>query len=125
MTRQGVATGFSYQWQRNDGSGFVDIANATGASYRFFPTTPSDITASYRLVAGVPGKLVPSNEVNVVPPAPQLSMSRTGEVLTITFTGKLQSATSITGPFSNVTGATSPYTVPAPSGGNLFFRSIQ
>ncbi len=125
MTRQGVATSFSYQWQRNDGSGFVDIANATSASYRFFPTTPSDISATYRLVAGVPGKLVPSTVVKVVAPAPQLSLSRTGDVITVTFTGSLQSATSITGPFSNVTGATSPYTVPAPTGGNLFFRSIK
>ena len=125
VTRQGVATSFSYQWQRNDGSGFVDIANATGTSYRFFPTTPSDISASYRLVAGVPGKLVPSAEVKVTPPRPTLSLSRTGDAITVTFTGNLQSATSISGPFSNVTGATSPYTVPAPTGGNLFFRSLK
>jgi hypothetical protein len=65
VTRQGVATSFSYQWQRNDGAGFVDIANATGTSYRFFPTTPSDISASYRLLAGVPGKLAPSTAVRV------------------------------------------------------------
>jgi len=123
VTRQGVATSFSYQWQRNDGSGFVDIANATGTSYRFFPTTPSDISASYRLVAGVPGKLVPSAEVKVTPPRPTLSLGRTGDVITVTFTGNLQSSTSLSGPFSNVTGATSPYTVPAPTGGSLFFRS--
>jgi hypothetical protein len=123
VTRQGVATSFSYQWQRNNGSGFVDIANATGTSYRFFPTTPSDISASYRLLAGVPGKLVPSAEVKVTAPAPVLSLSRTGDVITVTFTGNLQSSTSISGPFSNVTGATSPYTVPAPTGGSLFFRS--
>ena len=125
VTRQGVATSFGYQWQRNNGSGFADIANATSASYRFFPTTPADISATYRLLAGVPGKMVPSNEVKVVPPAPQLSLSQKSGVLTITFTGNLQSSASITGPFSNVTGATSPYTVPAPSGGNLFFRSIK
>jgi hypothetical protein len=125
VTRQGVATSFSYQWQRNDGAGFVDIANATGTSYRFFPTTPSDISASYRLLAGVPGKLAPSTAVRVTAPAPVLSLSRTGDVITVNFTGKLQSSTSISGPFSNVTGATSPYTVPAPSGGSLFYRSIR
>ncbi len=123
VTRQGVATSFSYQWQRNIGSGFVDIANATGTSYRFFPTTPSDISASYRLLAGVPGKVVPSAEVKVTPPRPTLSLSRTGDAITVTFTGNLQSATSISGAFSNVTGATSPYTVPAPTGGSLFYRS--
>ena len=125
VTRQGVATSFSYQWQRNDGAGFVDIANATGTSYRFFPTTPSDISASYRLLAGVPGKLVPSTAVKVTAPAPVLSLSRSGDAITVTFTGNLQSSTSISGPFSNVTGATSPYTVPAPSGGSLFYRSLK
>jgi hypothetical protein len=74
-------------------------------------------------LAGVPGKLVPSAEVKVTAPAPVLSLSRTGDVITVTFTGNLQSSTSISGPFSNVTGATSPYTVPAPTGGSLFFRS--
>ena len=54
-----------------------------------------------------------------------LSLSRTGDAITVTFTGNLQSATSISGPFSNVTGATSPYTVPAPTGGSLFYRSIK
>jgi hypothetical protein len=54
---------------------------------------------------------------------PTLSLNRTGDAITVTFTGNLQSSTSISGPFSNVTGATSPYTVPAPTGGSLFFRS--
>ena len=79
----------------------------------------------HRLMAGVPGKMVSSVDVKVTPPRPTLSLSRTADVITVTFTGSLQSSTSLTGPFSNVTGATSPYAVPAPTGGSLFFRSIK
>jgi hypothetical protein len=42
--------------------------------------------------------------------SPTISIAPPGIV---TFTDTLQSATVITGPWSNVTGATSPYTVPA------------
>jgi hypothetical protein len=56
---------------------------------------------------------------------PTLSLSRTGEVITVTFTGSLQSSTSIRGPLLNVTGAASPDAVPAPTGGCPFYRSIK
>ena len=55
----------------------------------------------YRLMAGVPGKMVSSVDVKVTPPRPTLSLSRTADVITVTFTGSLQSSTSLTGPFSN------------------------
>jgi hypothetical protein len=67
----------------------------------------------------------PSAEVKVTAPAPVLSLSRTGDVITVTFTGNLQSSTSIRGAFSNVTGGASPDAVPAPSGGSPFYRSIK
>ena len=44
---------------------------------------------------------------------PSLSIGRVGGVLTVTFTGVLQSSTTVTGPYTDVVGATSPYTVPA------------
>lgn len=52
---------------------------------------------------------------NYPPPAgaPTLSIARNGATAAITFEGTLQSATSVTGPFSDVAGAASPYTPPA------------
>jgi len=123
VTRQGVAAPFNYQWQRNDGSGFRDIPAATASSYRFFATAAADFTATFRLVVGVPGYLENSATVKLVAPGavPTLSVSRTVESIRITYTGTLQSASSISGPFQNVTGASSPYTAPAT--GTLFFRA--
>jgi hypothetical protein len=56
---------------------------------------------------------------------PTLSLNRTGDAITVTCTGNLQSSTSIRGAFSNVTGGASPDAVPAPSGGIRFYRSIK
>lgn len=56
---------------------------------------------------------------------PALSLNRTGDAITVTSTGNLQSSTSIRGAFSNVTGSASPDAVPAPSGGSPFYRSIK
>jgi hypothetical protein len=124
-SRQGTPTTTSYQWQRNDGAGFVDLAGETAASYRFFPTVAADLTATFRVLAGVPGNLVPSAAVKVVAPnsTPTLSVGTTGGKISITYTGTLQSAPAVTGPFTPVTGATSPY-VPTVSG-TQFFRSVK
>ena len=43
-----------YQWQRDDGAGFVDIANANGASYTFIPSAGDDGVA-IRCVVSAPG----------------------------------------------------------------------
>jgi hypothetical protein len=51
-------------------------------------------------------------------------MSSAGGAITITFTGGLEAADSITGPWSDVTGATSPYTVNT-SGTMKFYRTKQ
>jgi hypothetical protein len=47
---------------------------------------------------------------------------RTGTGLTITYQGTLESADSLSGPWSNVTGATSPYVV-TPGSPQKFFRA--
>lgn len=125
VKRQGNGVPFTYQWQRNDGAGYVDIAGATGASYSFFPTVAADLAATFRVVVGVPGKYVPSDEVRVTPPRPEVTVSANGANVVVSFTGKLQSSTSISGPFSDVSGATSPYVAPASGSGNLYFRSVQ
>jgi hypothetical protein len=49
-------------------------------------------------------------DVTASTPSTTLSFTRTQSGLTITYTGTLQSADAIMGPWSNVTGATSPYT---------------
>ena len=125
VTRQGAPTTFGYQWQRDDGAGFVNIDGATASSYRFFPTVAADFTASFRVLVGVTGNQVPSAVVKVVEPVatPTLGIGTTGGKVSITYTGTLQSAPSVTGPFTPVTGATSPY-VPTVTG-TLFFRSVK
>ena len=45
--------------------------------------------------------------------------------LTITFTGKLQSAPAVTGPWTEVSGAASPFTVATPGKANAFYRAAQ
>jgi Concanavalin A-like lectin/glucanases superfamily/PA14 domain len=125
-SRQGNPTPFTYQWQRNDGAGFLDIpTGSTSPSYRFFATAAADFTATYRVVVGVPGNYVNSATVKLVAPGsvPTLSVRRSGDTATITYTGTLQSAPALTGPYQNVTGASSPYT--APTTGTLFFRTAQ
>ena len=116
-----------YQWQRNDGAGFVDIANATGASFTIYPTAP-DFYAQFRVVAIVDGKSLTSDVVKLLTQGeetpPEISITATGGALSITFTGRLQSSTSVNGPYADVVGATSPYPVPDPTG-MMFFRSVK
>src|SRR5207249_3438966 len=57
------------------------------------------------------------------PPGPTLSITRTGTGLSITFTGTLQSADDVTGPFTDVAGATSPFAI-TPNANHKFYRSI-
>lgn len=60
-----------------------------------------------------------NDATTTVPP----SISIQGSV--ITYSGTLQSATTLGGPFTPVAGATSPYTVPAATTGANFFRAVQ
>jgi hypothetical protein len=55
---------------------------------------------------------------------PPLTIDRSGGNVVITWTGpaKLQSATSVSGPYTDVAGATSPYSPPA-NGAARFFRT--
>jgi hypothetical protein len=55
-------------------------------------------------------------------PTVSIAVDSTGKAV-LTYTGTLQSAAAISGPFSNVAGATSPYTI-AP-GSTLFYRAQQ
>jgi len=60
----------------------------------------------------------------VVPSGGSISIARSATGVTITFEGTLQQADSVTGPFSDVAGATSPADLPV-SGSAKFYRSRQ
>jgi hypothetical protein len=124
-TKQGQPATFTYQWQRDDGSGFVDIASENAATLRIFPTA-ADFNARFRVVAKVPGNELISNTVKLTggTAGPTISISNSGGGVTITYTGTLQSSPTVNGTFSPVQGATSPYPVTIGSG-NMFFRTAQ
>jgi hypothetical protein len=125
-SQRGESMQVYYQWQRNDGAGFVDIAGATSSSFRFF-ATPADFEAKFRVVATVPGKSIASDEVKLVTGVvepPEITIEKSAAGITITFTGTLQSSATIDGSFQDVAGAQSPYVVPDPAGA-LFFRSVK
>lgn len=53
-----------------------------------------------------------------------INVSREGNSLIITFEGQLQSSPDLRTPFAPVPGATSPYTVPLPASGQMFYRAV-
>lgn len=124
-SRQGTPEAVLYQWQRNDGAGWVDIAGANGPSFRIFPTA-ADFQATFRLVVSVPGKSIISNEVKLLTGAvetPTVAVSKSGTSITLTYTGTLQSSASVSGPYNDVQGAQSPYVVSNPTG-VMFYRCV-
>lgn len=69
--------------------------------------------------------LVAHWDYNEVPAAaPTLSATRTATGLSITFTGRLQSADNVAGPYADVAGATSPADIQA-TGAGKFYRAAQ
>lgn len=124
---RGEPAAFTYQWQRNDGTGFVNIPNATGAAFTLYPTA-ADFNAQFRVVVSVIGKSLNSDVVKltqgVVVTPPELAIQAAAGKVTITFTGTLQSAASVNGTYQNVQGAASPYSV-TNAAGVMFFRSAK
>ncbi|MBT1699260.1 gliding motility-associated C-terminal domain-containing protein [Fulvivirgaceae bacterium PWU4] len=51
----GTATGYRYQWQQNNGSGWTDITGETGRSMTLSSIPQAVNNTSYRVVAGNPG----------------------------------------------------------------------
>lgn len=126
-SKQGTPVAVAYQWQRNDGAGFVDILNANTPAFSIYPTQ-ADLAATFRVLVSVPGKALASSEVKLVEGAiqtPEIGIQSAGGVVTITFTGKLQSATTANGPYNDVQNATSPYVVPNTATGSMFFRATR
>lgn len=123
--RQGEPVEIRYQWQRNDGAGWVDIPGATTSSYYITPTLV-DMNASFRVQVtafGIPGKVIYSNVVRLVVPRPTISISKSADGVSIAFTGTLQSSTAVKGTYQDVPDAKSPYVIATPTG-TMFYRSV-
>ena len=65
------------------------------------------------------------NDAPVETAKPTISMTRNGAIVSITYTGRLQSSTTVNGQYNDVPGATNPYTVNTTQGQAMFFRSVQ
>lgn len=89
------------------------IVEATTEGGFGFSDTPRAPINAIQLVA-------PTGLLNVVQ-NPEISIVRAGAGATITYIGRLQRADTVNGPYTDVAGATSPYTVSAPG----FFRATQ
>lgn len=125
-TLYGEARPVAYQWQRQEGTDFVDIAGANNAARRFVPSA-ADFDTAFRLRASVPGKTVASRPVRLVSEPivlPTITITSSNGQSRITFTGALQAASNVSGPYAEVVGAVSPYAVPSATP-VTFFRSVK
>jgi hypothetical protein len=101
--------------------------NGGGAQVEWFTVNPNGTRA---LVNGTQtGALKTFKRRTVAEPGlpattPTLGVARQGGNMVLTYTGTLQSADSVNGPYAAVAGATSPLTV-TPAGGQKFYRAGQ
>ncbi len=82
-----------------------------------------DASGNRTLVNDTVAGALKAYRARVVATPPALSIAHVGPNVVITFDGTLQSATNVQGPYTDVMVATSPYTVPAPTGAAMFFRA--
>jgi hypothetical protein len=124
-TLHGDPLALSYQWQRNDGAGFVDIAGATAATYTIYPTA-NDLAATFRAIVSAPGASVTSSTAKLTSsaPPPTIAVATVAGKASITFTGRLQSSATVDGTYTDVQNATNPY-VPAGTDQMRFYKSVR
>jgi len=117
----------TYQWSRDNGSGFVVIPGATSQSYTIAPA-PSDNGARFRVNVAVAGANLDSAAATLTVGTPvTLNITRSGSQVTVSWSGSctLQEAGAIDntgtgwGPSAVVNGV--PFT---PTGGQRYFRLI-
>ncbi|MSU21621.1 MAG: hypothetical protein EXS30_09530 [Pedosphaera sp.] len=84
--------------------------------------SPSEISQVY--TAGKAGTPLTSVIVTAPTGRPTMAVAKTSTGLTLTYTGTLQSADTVAGPYADVAGATSPYISPT-AGSAKFFRAKQ
>ncbi|MBL9127493.1 MAG: LamG domain-containing protein [Verrucomicrobiales bacterium] len=92
---------------------------AGSANLEWFLVNADNTRALVNDTAGIPAYFAWTTP----PAAPTLGIARSAAGVTLTFTGKLQSATSVSGPWTEVT-TTSPHTA-SPSEARRFFRAVQ
>jgi hypothetical protein len=98
----------------------VETGNIWGGNWNVF-TSPFDPKYDRLFV----GQFRNFGDVGSATPSPTVTISQSGGTITITFTGtKLQQSTTVNGTYSDVAGATSPYTV-TKSGAATFYRAVQ
>jgi len=126
-----LPTEFDYLWLGRDAGGDVEHAviddfsvystalDATDIAALFNGTAPNAISAKASLLAWWPFDTPPTTAAK-----PTIGIAWVSGKLVITYTGTLLSSATVSGPYSPVTGATSPYTV-ATSGPHIFYRAQQ
>ena len=113
-----------YQWQQYVGGVWVNILQANSASYTTTPIIGGDCR-QYRAVAYIPGANATSTVATVGGPGVLTIVADSATTAIISWSGCggiLQSATTITGPWTDVLGATSPWSVSTTSG-VTFYRT--
>lgn len=121
-------------YRSDDGVNWINVGSTTWGvddeSKTNMPTTlyvgPEYSPENGNITAGLQGMFVAKfrdyGDVTSSVPPPTLSFTRNQTSLMITYTGTLQSADVVTGPWSNVPGAASPFTV-TPSVPARFYRA--
>jgi hypothetical protein len=114
-----------YQWQSEalGGSQWVSIPGADLSSYEVLAPVLADSGTQYRVIITAPGGPSITSAVATLlgPPSP-VGIAFTNGTVTLTWTsGILQQATQLIGPWQDVSGVVSPYSL-APSGSQMFFR---
>ena len=103
----------------------VEVAFVNGVAYKSyrltFPTVVNNTTANSMQIAEV--ELLGDATGGTLPTGPSLSISAAAGKVTVSFTGKLESADAVTGPWSPVAGAASPSYSTAVAGTAKCFRS--
>jgi hypothetical protein len=115
VTRPGVYF-FRLVWMEGGGGANVEwfTLNNDGTRALVNGSQAGALRAFRRRTVAEPGGSTPTGRIQ--------SITRSGGNLVITYTGTLKSASSISGPFTAVSGATSPATV-TPSEGFRFYRA--
>jgi hypothetical protein len=133
-SRLGDPLGVNYQWQRNDGDGFVDITGATGSTHRFFPIA-EDFESEFMVIVSAQGTInTTTTDIATLTdgedpgPGPDpvstidISTDADGNIV-LTYEGApLLGADNVEGPYEEVDGASSPMTI-APDAARKFYQS--
>src|SRR5206468_774978 len=120
-TSENSAAPLSFAWQRNCGTGFVDLPGANEATYTFSPAA-SEHGCRYRCLLFTPGATAISAVATLTLALPPLSIDRSATNVRLSWPVPAvpQTSESPTGPWTSVNNASNPFTVFAT--GRQFYR---